>query len=79
MRSNKFLCEKDFCVKYKINHRDSLESLPYEAPKQIFANDIEVVEQQVLEINNNKDIGDVDEEKKDNDIGSIDEGQIALF
>ena len=65
--------------KYKINQIDSLESLPYEAPKQIFANDIEVVEQQVLEINNNKDIGDVDEKKKDNDIGSIDEGQIALF
>jgi len=65
--------------KYKINQIDSLESLPYEAPKQIFANDIEVIEQQVLEINNNKDIGDVDEEKKDNDIGSIDEGQIALF
>ena len=65
--------------KYKINQIDSLESLPYEAPKQIFANDIEVVEQQVLEINNNKDIGHVDEKKKDNDIGSIDEGQIALF
>ena len=62
--------------KYKINQIDSLESLPYEAPKQIYANDIEVIEKQVLEINTNKDI---DEKKKGNDIGSIDEGQIALF
>ena len=65
--------------KYKINQIDSLESLPYEAPKQIYANDIEVIEQQVLEINTNKDIVDADEKKKGNDIDSIDEGQIALF
>ena len=65
--------------KYKINQIDSLESLPYEAPKQIYANDIEVVAQEVLEINTNKGIGDIDETEKGNDIGSIDEGQIALF
>ena len=65
--------------KYKINQIDSLESLPYEAPKQIYANDIEVVAQQVLEISTNKDIGDIDEMEKGNDIGSIDEGQITLF
>ena len=65
--------------KYKINQIDSLESLPYEAPKQIYANDIEVVAQEVLEINTNKDVGDIDETEKGNDIGSIDEGQIALF
>jgi topoisomerase-4 subunit A len=55
--------------KYKVNQIDLSESLHYEAPKTIPADDIEVIDEE--EVNNNLSNGD------QNDLNS--EGQIKLF
>ena len=55
--------------KYKVNQIDLLESLPYEAPKTIPADDIEVVDEEEVNIDLRKD--------DQNDLNI--EGQIKLF
>ena len=55
--------------KYKVNQIDLSESLPYEAPKTIPADDIEVIDEEEVNI----DLG------KDDQIDLNSEGQIKLF
>ena len=55
--------------KYKVNQIDLSESLPYEAPKSIPADDIEVIDEEEVNIDLSKD--------DQNDLNS--EGQIKLF
>ena len=55
--------------KYKVNQIDLSESLPYEAPKTIPADDIEVIDEEEVNIDLRKD--------NQNDLNS--EGQIKLF
>ena len=55
--------------KYKVNQIDLSESLPYEAPKTIPADDIEVIDEEEVNIDLRKD--------DQNDLNS--EGQIKLF
>jgi topoisomerase-4 subunit A len=55
--------------KYKVNQIDLSDSLPYEAPKTIPADDIEVIDEEEV----NDDLGKDDQ----NDINN--EGQIKLF
>ncbi|WP_412985188.1 DNA gyrase/topoisomerase IV subunit A [Pontimicrobium sp. IMCC45349] len=61
-------------TKFKVNQINLLESLPYEAPEEVHAQDVEVVDEEV--VSNNEE---VDKSDSAPEIDMDDEGQITLF
>lgn len=69
----------------KVNQINLLEPLPYEAPEEIHADDLEVVDEQIIETENtevldsNAQISNSDSQDSDNDLEVDDDGQVTLF
>jgi topoisomerase-4 subunit A len=61
-------------TKFKVNQINLLESLPYEAPEEVHAQDVEVVDEEV--VSNDEE---VDKSDSAPEIDMDDEGQITLF
>ncbi|WP_458626694.1 DNA gyrase/topoisomerase IV subunit A [Winogradskyella sp. PC D3.3] len=74
-------------TKDKINQINLLESLPYEAPEEVPADDIEVVDEETVKTKQNSSAGSKNDVKSDNsstdddddELGMDDKGQVTLF
>ena len=69
-------------TKDKVNQINLLDPLPYEAPEEVHADDLEVVDEETINIDEIKDsnTSNPDNNKGNSDDGEIDgEGQITLF
>ncbi|SEQ84993.1 topoisomerase-4 subunit A [Hyunsoonleella jejuensis] len=67
-------------TKYKVNQINLLDALPYEAPEEVHADDLEVIDEKEVsseEPNTENSSGSNDASKKN--LGKDDEGQITLF
>ena len=65
-------------TKDKVNQVNILESLPYEAPEEVPAVDIEVVDE-IIEQADSKDSTEDESQSKDDDLDIDDKGQVTLF
>ena len=67
-------------TKDKINQINLLEPLPYEAPEEVHADEMEVVDEEMVASSNNTSLSDSDSDKKEDDkSGMDDKGQATLF
>ncbi len=74
-------------TKEKINQINLLDPLPYEAPDEVHAEDIEVIDEETVSLENTKDkvepnsknVSEKTNDDKNDDLEIDDEGQIILF
>ncbi|NNC50072.1 MAG: DNA gyrase/topoisomerase IV subunit A [Flaviramulus sp.] len=66
-------------TKEKVKHINILDPLPYEAPKEIHADELEVVDEETIEIDDTTKEEPKNTKKSDDDSELDDKGQITLF
>ena len=65
-------------TKDKVNQVNLLDPLPYAAPEEVHAVDIEVVDE-IIELSDSKEITENPSQSKDDDLDVDDKGQVTLF
>ena len=66
-------------TKDKVNQVNLLESLPYEAPEEVHADDLEVVDEKEVSTETKSKSSNTDSDSESSNLDSDDEGQITLF
>jgi topoisomerase IV subunit A len=66
-------------TKDKVNQVNLLESLPYEAPEEVHADDLEVVDEKEVSTETKSKSSNTDSDSENSNLDSDDEGQITLF
>jgi len=66
-------------TKDKVNQVNLLEPLPYEAPEEVHADDLEVVDEKEISTETKSKSSNTNTDSNSNDLDSDDEGQITLF
>ena len=66
-------------TKDKVNQVNLIESLPYEAPEEVHADDLEVVDEKEVSTETKSKSSKTDSDSESSNSDSDDEGQITLF